>query len=89
MKAYICDRCQKQAEPDKYDLTPDGWISVSPRDDHKTYHYCGAACNLSAAVERASAEVSKATAQLAGPTSETEPTIEDVLAQRETPAGAM
>lgn len=56
MKAYICDQCKKQAEPDTYDLEPKGWIRLSARDEHKQLHYCGARCLHTAAEERCARE---------------------------------
>lgn len=67
MKAYICDQCQTQAEPDQYDLSPKGWITMTPRDDAKQYHYCGNRCLRAAAEARCARDANLADVQNISP----------------------
>lgn len=60
MKAYICDRCKKHAEPDQYDLEPRGWIRLSARNENRQVHLCSPTCLLTEAEARFNAAADQA-----------------------------
>lgn len=46
-RPFVCDVCQRKAEPDAYGLAPEGWLTVKQqtvRSYTPALDLCGAAC---------------------------------------------